>query len=133
LVCQSATRTWSAAGPIPSCTARRACSRCLRRGSRRPQDLCYYADDLRRRADLPPQADLIASFIEVEAAGRLSHEELLGYLYLLSIAGNETTTKLIGNVVCQLHLHPDQRLGPDDRALRRWSSRRPCVSTDRRR
>ena len=78
----------------------------------------YYEDDLRRRAGLPPQADLIASFIEAEATGKLSHEELLGYLYLLSIAGNETTTKLIGNIVCQLHRHPDQRrLVLDDRRL----------------
>ncbi len=40
----------------------------------------YYEDDLRRRAGLPPQADLIASFVEAEATGRLSHEELLGYI-----------------------------------------------------
>ena len=78
----------------------------------------YYEDDLRRRAGLPPQADLIASFIEAEATGKLSHEELLGYLYLLSIAGNETTTKLIGNIVCQLHRYPDQRhLVLNDRGL----------------
>ena len=78
----------------------------------------YFEDDLRRRAGQPPRADLIASFLEAEGNGRLSHEELLGYLYLLSIAGNETTTKLIGNIVCQLHRHPEQRrLVLDDRAL----------------
>jgi hypothetical protein len=78
----------------------------------------YYEQDLRRRAGLPPQADLISSFVDAEVAGRLSHEELLGYLYLLSIAGNETTTKLIGNIVCQLHRHPgERRLALDDRAL----------------
>ena len=78
----------------------------------------YYEDDLHRRAGLPPRADLIASFVAAEAGGKLRHDELLGYLYLLSIAGNETTTKLIGNIVCQLHRHPDQRrLVLDDRAL----------------
>ena len=78
----------------------------------------YYEDDLRRRAGLPAQADLIASFVEAEATGRLSHEELLGYLYLLSIAGNETTTKLIGNIACQLHRHPEERrLVLDERKL----------------
>jgi len=46
--------------------------------------------------------------MEAEAAGTLTHEELLGYVYILSIAGNETTTKLIGNIVYQLHRHPEQ-------------------------
>ena len=78
----------------------------------------YYEADLQRRTGLPPRRDLIASFVAAEAAGKLSHEELLGYLYLLSIAGNETTTKLIGNIVCQLHRHPEQRrLVLADRAL----------------
>jgi hypothetical protein len=78
----------------------------------------YYEEDLQRRTGLPACGDLIASFVAAEAAGKLSHEELLGYLYLLSIAGNETTTKLIGNIVCQLDRHPDQRrLVLEDRTL----------------
>lgn len=78
----------------------------------------YYEADLQRRTGLPPRGDLIASFVAAEAAGKLSHAELLGYLYLLSIAGNETTTKLIGNIICQLHRHPGQcRLVLEDRTL----------------
>jgi cytochrome P450 len=62
-----------------------------------------------RRAGEPPRADVVGKLIEDEKAGLLSHEEVLGYLYILSIAGNETTTKLIGNIVYQLHKHPAQR------------------------
>ena len=34
---------------------------------------------------------------------------VLSALYILSIAGNETTTKLIGTMVHQLHRNPDQK------------------------
>jgi cytochrome P450 len=78
----------------------------------------YFEADLARRSGQPSRGDLIQTFVAAEEAGALSHEELLGYLYLLSIAGNETTTKLIGNIVCQLDRHPDQkRLVLEDRSL----------------
>jgi cytochrome P450 len=69
----------------------------------------YYEQAMARRAGEPPRADVVGKLIEDEKAGLLSHEEVLGYLYILSIAGNETTTKLIGNIVYQLHKHPAQR------------------------
>lgn len=50
--------------------------------------------------------DIVQKFVDAEDAGQLSHEESLGYLYILSIAGNETTTKLIGNMAWQLDAHP---------------------------
>jgi cytochrome P450 len=53
--------------------------------------------------------DLVGHLMASEKDGKLSHQEVLGYLYILSIAGNETTTKLIGNVSYQLYRHPDQR------------------------
>ena len=57
-----------------------------------------------------------------EATGKFRHEELLGYLYMLSIAGNETTTKLIGNIVYQLTGIPisDASCSPTARS-HRWS------------
>ena len=41
--------------------------------------------------------DLVGQLMVQEAEGKLSHIEVLGYLFILAIAGNETTTKLIGN------------------------------------
>ena len=62
--------------------------------------------------------DIVASLMAAETAGTLTHAEVLGYIYILSIAGNETTTKLIGNIVYQLHRHPGQlALLRDDKVL----------------
>ena len=55
---------------------------------------------------------------------RLTREEVLGYVNLLSGAGNETTTKLIGHTVRTLAEQPDQR-----HELRRQS--RPHPERDR--
>jgi cytochrome P450 len=60
-----------------------------------------------RRAE--PQDDLISALVAAEAAGdQLSHDEMLVMLRLLLIAGNETTTNLIGNGLLALLRHPDQ-------------------------
>jgi cytochrome P450 len=40
---------------------------------------------------------------------RLTDAELVGFCNLLSAAGNETVTKLLGNAVVLLARHPDQR------------------------
>lgn len=69
----------------------------------------YFEKDMQRRTGLPARNDMVTSLMEAEAEGKLSHQELLGYIYILSIAGNETTTKLIGNMVYQLHRHPAER------------------------
>jgi len=69
----------------------------------------YFDEDMAKRTGLASRGDLVATLVAAEEAGKLSHDELLGYLYILSIAGNETTTKLIGNIVYQLHKHPDQK------------------------
>jgi cytochrome P450 len=61
----------------------------------------------RRRAD--PQEDLLTGLVQAEHEGsRLSHQEMLSMLVLLLVAGNETTTTLIGNAVLELLAHPDQ-------------------------
>jgi cytochrome P450 len=47
-----------------------------------------------------PRNDLISALIQAEVDGqRLSLTELLGFCILLLVAGNETTTNLIGNAV----------------------------------
>jgi cytochrome P450 len=56
-----------------------------------------------------PRPDLTSALVEAEQDGdRLSMTELFGTLMLLLVAGNETTTKLIGNAVVALLRHPEQ-------------------------
>ena len=69
----------------------------------------YFQKAFEARKALAPRGDLMDRLIEAEKAGKLTHDEMLGYLYILSIAGNETTTKLIGTMVHQLHRNPDQK------------------------
>lgn len=57
-----------------------------------------------------PGDDLVSALVAAEVDGRaLTHGEVLGFCFLLIIAGNETTTKLIGNAVYWLERFPDQR------------------------
>jgi cytochrome P450 len=60
-----------------------------------------------------PQDDLVSALLQAEVDGeRLSNEELIGFCVLLLVAGNETTTNLIGNTILCLDEHPEavQRL-----------------------
>jgi cytochrome P450 len=75
------------------------------------------------RADHPSD-DLMTELIQAEYEDldgerkRLTREEILGYLGLLSGAGNETTTRLIGWTGKVLAEHPDQRRElAEDRSL----------------
>ena len=56
-----------------------------------------------------PRDDLISALVQAEEAGdKLGEDELLGMVFLLLIAGHETTVNLIGNGVLALLTHPDQ-------------------------
>ncbi|HKZ02236.1 MAG TPA: cytochrome P450 [Pyrinomonadaceae bacterium] len=60
----------------------------------------------RRRRD--PRDDLATALIQAEEAGdKLSEDELLAMVFLLLIAGHETTVNLIGNGMLALLDHPD--------------------------
>ncbi len=60
----------------------------------------------RRRA---PKDDLLTGLVQVEHEGsKLTQDEMLAMLILLLVAGNETTTTLIGNAVLALLEHPDE-------------------------
>ncbi len=62
--------------------------------------------DARRRAR---GTDLVSALVSAEEAGdRLSEREIIGTCNLLLVAGNVTTTDLIGNGVLALLRHPEQ-------------------------
>ncbi len=68
----------------------------------------YILDVIARRTR-DPRDDLLSALITVEEAGdRLSADELFGIVQVLFIAGQETTTNLIGNGLYALLAHPDQ-------------------------
>ncbi len=60
----------------------------------------------RRRS---PKDDLLSGLVAAEVEGsRLTFDEMLQMLVLLLVAGNETTTTLIGNTGIELMRHPEQ-------------------------
>jgi cytochrome P450 len=61
----------------------------------------------RRRAE--PRDDLLTALMAAEEQGdRLSPTELMSMLFLLLVAGHETTVNLIGNGIWALLQHPEQ-------------------------
>ena len=53
--------------------------------------------------------DLTTALLEAEIDGdRLTDDEILGFMFLMVIAGNETTTKLLANAAFWGHKNPDQ-------------------------
>jgi cytochrome P450 len=57
-----------------------------------------------------PRDDLVTALVQAEVDGhKLSDDDILGFCALLLIAGNETTTNLLGNAANVLAAHPDAR------------------------
>ncbi|HEX3706893.1 MAG TPA: cytochrome P450 [Mycobacteriales bacterium] len=82
----------------------------------------YYLDLIaaRRRA---PQDDLTSALLDVELDGeRLTDDELGAFLFLMVVAGNETTTKLLGHCWYWGWRNPDQVAKPlrDRAAVSAW-------------
>jgi cytochrome P450 len=68
----------------------------------------YFSDVIQQRR-AQPQNDLITALVQAQdGADQLDDEELLGFCILLLVAGNETTTNLIGNGSLALARHPEQ-------------------------
>jgi cytochrome P450 len=56
-----------------------------------------------------PREDLVTALVQAEEVGeRLDEDELVAMIFLLLIAGHETTVNLIGNGTLALLRHPDQ-------------------------
>jgi cytochrome P450 len=66
-----------------------------------------------------PEDDLVSALVRAEEAGeKLNEDELLGMVFLLLVAGHETTVNLIGNGTLALLRHPEQlRKLSDDPSL----------------
>ncbi|WP_156686820.1 cytochrome P450 [Mycobacterium sp. Marseille-P9652] len=70
--------------------------------------IVYYQDMIAERRKKPTD-DLTSALLAAEIDGdRLTDEEILGFLFLMVIAGNETTTKLLANAAFWGHKNPDQ-------------------------
>ncbi len=67
----------------------------------------YFMKMIEHRRKLP-EDDLISGLLEATVDGKhLSEIELLGFCVLLLVAGNETTTNLIGNAMLTFAEHPE--------------------------
>ncbi len=72
----------------------------------------YYADMLAERRSRPTE-DLTSALLSAEVEGdRLTDDEIIGFLFLMVVAGNETTTKLLANAVFWGWHHPEQLAKP---------------------
>ena len=68
----------------------------------------YYAGMIAERRRQPSD-DLTSALLNAEDEGqRMTDEEITAFLFLMVVAGNETTTKLLGNALCHLGRNPEQ-------------------------
>jgi cytochrome P450 len=69
-----------------------------------------YFHDLVAARTRRPGEDLTSALLEAEIEGqRLSAHEVAAFLFLMIVAGNETTTKLLGNAIYWLWRNPEER------------------------
>jgi cytochrome P450 len=72
----------------------------------------YYAGMVAERRARPGD-DLTSALVAAELDGhRLTDDDIIGVLFLMVVAGNETTTKLLGHAWYWAWRHPDQRATP---------------------
>jgi cytochrome P450 len=72
-------------------------------------DLIVYYQQMIAERRKKPTEDLTSALLDAEIDGdRLTDDEILGFLFLMVIAGNETTTKLLANAAYWGHKNPDQ-------------------------
>lgn len=72
------------------------------------QDMVAYFQRIIAQRRAAPQDDLISALLAAQVDGEyLSPRELIGFCILLLIAGNETTTNLIGNALWTFDEHPE--------------------------
>ncbi|MGB3412784.1 MAG: cytochrome P450 [Microthrixaceae bacterium] len=76
-------------------------------------DLVVYYTDMVAQRRARRTDDLTSALVDAEIDGdRLSDEEIISFLFLMVVAGNETTTKLLGNAWYWGWKNPDQLAKP---------------------
>jgi len=77
--------------------------------------LGYFARHVSARRARPGDDDLTDGLIAARVDGdRLEDNDIIAFLFLMIIAGNETTTKLLANALYWLGRNPDQRKRVDE-------------------
>ena len=75
--------------------------------------LAAYYQDLVAERRRRPAGDLTSALLDAEIDGdRLTDTEVIAFLFLMVVAGNETTTKLLANAVHWASLNPAQAAKP---------------------
>ncbi len=70
----------------------------------------YFSAFVADRRAAPRDDDLAGALVAAESDGeRLTDDQVVGFLFLLIIAGNETTTKLLGNCLLAMQRFPRER------------------------
>jgi cytochrome P450 len=70
----------------------------------------YFSAFVAERRAAPGDDDLAGALVAAESDGeRLADDQVVGFLFLLIIAGNETTTKLLGNCLLAMQRFPRER------------------------
>ncbi|MEO1936499.1 MAG: cytochrome P450 [Myxococcales bacterium] len=71
-------------------------------------DMFLYLQDAIKKRRSEPQEDLISQLVDPKQDGVLDELDAINFVILLLVAGNETTTNLIGNAANALIDHPEQ-------------------------
>jgi cytochrome P450 len=83
-------------------------------------EMSAYLQQMSRERQKTPREDLLTRLLQAEVEGqRLTHEEILGFVQLLVVGGQDTTANLINNAIVSLTENPDQleRLRTEPRLL----------------
>jgi cytochrome P450 len=69
-----------------------------------------FFDDMVKTRRSSPTEDLTSALLDADTDGdRLTDDEVIGFLFLMTVAGNETTTKLLANAWYWAWRFPDER------------------------
>lgn len=85
--------------------------------------MLHYFTEMLADRKRTPRDDLTGALMAAEIDGdRLADREIIGFLFLMVVAGNETTTKLLGNALYWLARFPSERdrLRADPALVPRW-------------